>query len=221
MDVAATWAMIGGMGLYQGLNPPMGWLPALQSGLFSGKIRSLISRLVAASFGHLLAMMVVLVPLATLLSFRLVTPTLLRDILAIFLTVFGLYKLCRPIHPAFLARISPGKPIKWSFLMALTHCGSPFMMATSLLALITVSRAKVHIIFAPFGPLFVDVSIAMIVPVAMILPLLGTSCVVAFVLYQRRELKAVTRFWFNFDIGWAISMIIMGQMAWWMGKMAM
>lgn len=221
MDVAATWAMIGGMGVYQGCNPPMGWLPALESGFFSGRVDSLVCRVAATSLGHLLAMMVVLVPLAILLGLGLVNPQPLQRTFSMLLAGLGLYKLWRPHHPLFIARIPPGRPIKWSFLMAFTHCGSPLMMATSLITLIMFLPSNITASIAPDERVLIDVGMATVVPTAMILPLLVTSCLVALVLYRRRDLKAVTRLWFNFDIGWATSMIVMGLMGLWMSSMMM
>ena len=64
-----------------------------------------------------------------------------------------------------------------------------------------------------------NVGMAVIVSAAMIVPLLMTSCAIALTLYLRRDLRAVTKIWFNLDIGWAISMIAMGLEAFWMAPM--
>lgn len=219
MNAAAIWAMIFGMGLYQGLNPPMGWLPAVERGFVSGRIQPLIHRAAATSFGHFLAMLAVMLPVAALLALGFLSPDPLQRALALFMIGFGLYKLWRPRHPAFLARIPPDRPVKWSFLMAVTHCGSPMMMVSPLVTLYALMANNARLANVGAEPILANVGMAVVVSAAMIVPLLMTSGAIALALYLRRDLRAITKIWFNLDIGWAISMIAMGLMALWMSPM--
>ena len=53
---AAAWAAIVLLGAYHGLNPGMGWLLAVSTGLQARRARSVFLALPPIAFGHFLAM---------------------------------------------------------------------------------------------------------------------------------------------------------------------
>jgi len=55
--------------------------------------------------------------------------------------------------------------------------------------------------------------VALGVSAAMALPQLVISLAIALAVYSRLGLKALTRYWINFDLGWAVLFIVMGTMA--------
>ena len=63
---AELWLAIVVSGLYHGVNPGMGWPLAVSAGLMEGSSRALIAALGPLAIGHLLAMLVVILPFAFL-----------------------------------------------------------------------------------------------------------------------------------------------------------
>ena len=63
---AALWLAVVASGLYHGLNPGMGWPLAVSAGLMERSSRALVGALWPLTVGHLLAMLVVILPFALL-----------------------------------------------------------------------------------------------------------------------------------------------------------
>jgi hypothetical protein len=63
---AGLWLAIIASGLYHGLNPGMGWPLAVSAGLMEKSSRALVAALWPLTLGHLLAMLVVILPFALL-----------------------------------------------------------------------------------------------------------------------------------------------------------
>ena len=61
---ASLWFAVAASGVYHGVNPGMGWPLAVSAGLMERSGRALAAALVALSIGHLLAMLLVMVPFA-------------------------------------------------------------------------------------------------------------------------------------------------------------
>jgi len=66
---AWLWLAVVASGLYHGVNPGMGWPLAVSAGLMERSSRALVAALWPLTAGHLLAMLVVLLPFALLLVF--------------------------------------------------------------------------------------------------------------------------------------------------------
>ena len=229
MDPMLNWSMIVAMGLYQGVNPPMGWLLASGRCLQQRSGRPLLGTIAALAWGHYLAMVAVLVPAALLLLWStlhphsLVASFVLRldrafVVLAVVYAAFGAYKIIRPRHPIMLARIHPDRKIWWSFVMAFLHCGSPVMML-----------APFFVLAAPYttpmcginGTAYAMLALALIVPAVMVVPLASVALGIAWFVWRRLGLRALTRVWLNFDLGWAVSYLVMAWMAVGMGRVGM
>jgi hypothetical protein len=204
--------MVAGMGAYQGLNPSMGWLYAVARALELRSTKAALRGTAALAAGHYVAMLAVLLPAALVLALTAADPMAIQPWLGVALIGFGLFKLYRPSHPRFLVRIPPDRPTLWSFAMAVTHCGSPMMMLgplTSLLMLLELGGLA-----RPMGARLGWFSAAaFVVPAGMAATLLVTASIVAVLVYRRLGLRALTRYWVNLDLGWAIVFLAMGVMA--------
>ncbi len=217
MGGAALWGMIAAMGVYQGVNPPMGWLYAVGRGFERGSPASVLAGTGAFAAGHFLAMIVLGLPAALVLALGRADPGLTLPWLGIALIVFGLYKLAWPLHPRLAVRIPPSRPVSWSFAMACLHCGSPVMMLmplASLLMLFTMgggAGAGIGVRAGWFA------GAAMIVAAVMTASLFATASLIALLVYRRLGLRALTRVWVNLDPGWAVMFVLMGVMALGMG----
>ena len=67
--VAGLWLAVIASGLYHGVNPGMGWPLAVSAGMMERSPRGFVTALWALAAGHLLAMLVVILPFSLLISF--------------------------------------------------------------------------------------------------------------------------------------------------------
>lgn len=212
MSATALWLMVAGMGAYQGLNPSMGWLYAVSRALEEGSTEAALSGTAALAAGHYVAMVAVLLPTALLFALTPAHPMAVQPWLGVGLIGFGIFKFFYPSHPRFLVRIRPDRPVRWSFAMALTHCGSPMMMLAPLTSLLMLF--ELDGLARPMGERLGWFSVAAFaVPAGMAAVLLLTALIVAVVVYRRFGLRALTRYWVNLDLGWAFVFMAMGVMA--------
>ena len=101
--LAGLWLAVVASGLYHGLNPGMGWPLAVSAGLFERSSHALVAALCPLTVGHLLAMFVVILPFALLVS--LVEWQQQIQIGASLLVIgLGTFRLANPRHPRVLAR---------------------------------------------------------------------------------------------------------------------
>src|ERR1700754_557198 len=127
------WAAIVMSGLYHGINPGMGWPLAVAAGLMNKSARALLASFWPLSVGHLLAMLVMLLPFAMLLALA----QWERQIQAgasLLVIAYGALRLLYPRHPRVLARIGPTQLALWSFVVAIAH-GAGLMLVPIYLGL--------------------------------------------------------------------------------------
>jgi hypothetical protein len=207
---AALWLAVVASGLYHGLNPGMGWPLAVSAGLMERSSRALVMALWPLTAGHMLAMLVVLLPFAVLVT--LVEWQRQIQISASVLVIgFGIFRLVNRRHPKVLARIRPTQLGLWSFAVAIAH-GAGLMLVPIYLGLCRAAdidkghEAAGVLINANF-PMAAAVSV--VHSVAMIA--VGGS--LAWLVYRYLGLKFVARSWFNLDVTWAFSLILVGALA--------
>jgi hypothetical protein len=98
----------------------MGWPLAVSAGLMERSSRALVAALGPLSVGHLLAMLLVLLPFALLVT--LVEWQLQIQIGASLLVIgFGNFRIINRRQPRALARIRPTQLGLWSFAVAVAH----------------------------------------------------------------------------------------------------
>jgi hypothetical protein len=219
MNATTLWLLAVAMGVYQGVNPPTSWLRAVGRGLETGSHRAALAGTFALALGHCLAMAVLLLPMALVIALLTMGDFVRMDqlmragwIVSGTLILFGLYKILRPQHPRFIARIRPQQPVRWAFWMGVTHCGSPLMMVPMLINLLMLQSGFKICGTSALAPALDAMLLALAICLAMALPLFLTGSAVSVAIMRRLGWRAVTRYWVNLDLGWAASFVVMGVM---------
>jgi hypothetical protein len=204
------WLAVAASGIYHGINPGMGWPLAVAAGLMDRRARALIAALVPLSIGHLLAMLVMLLPFAMLLT--LVQWKAQVQLGAACLVIaFGVFRLLDRRHPRLLARIKPTQLALWSFVLAIAH-GAGLMLIPVYLGLCQTSGPDQ--VREPAAMLVnANLDLAVIVSVAHTMAMMAAGGCSACLVYRYLGLQFVSRSWFNLDVVWAISLIVVGTIA--------
>jgi len=207
---AWLWLAVVASGLYHGINPGMGWPLAVSAGLMERSSRALMAALWPLMAGHLLAMLLVLLPFAALVA--LVEWQHQIQIAASLLVIgFGVFRLVDRRHPRALARIRPTQLGLWSFAVAIAH-GAGLMLAPIYLGLCRVSDFdKSH---EAAGTLMnANLAMAVLVSVVHAAAMVAAGGCSAWLVYRYFGLKFVSRSWFNLDTPWAVSLILVGAIS--------
>ena len=211
LDTAtALWAAVVASGVYHGINPGMGWPLAVSAALMDRAQGSLFKAIAALAAGHLLAMAAILFPFTALLFFA----ERQREIqigAACLVISLGLYLLVNRRHPRLLARVPPSRLALWSFLAAVAH-GAGLMLVPIYLGICRSFEADAgHEAAATLlaGNARVAVAVALVHTLAMVL----SGGALAFGVYRWLGLRSISRSWFNLDLVWAISLILVGAIA--------
>ena len=160
--------------------------------------------------GHLLAMLLVLLPFALLVA--LVEWQRQIQIGASLLVIgFGIFRLADRRHPRALARIRPTQLGLWSFAVAIAH-GAGLMLVPIYLGL--CREADLDKGHEAAGSL-INASLGMAVLVATVhaTAMIAAGGCMAWLVYRYLGLKFVSRSWFNLDTSWAASLILVGAIA--------
>jgi hypothetical protein len=121
---AGLWLAVVASGLYHGVNPGMGWPLALSAGLMERSSRALVRALWPLTIGHLLAILLVVLPFALLVAL-LEWQQQIQIGASLLVIGFGLFRLVNRRHPRALARIRPAQLGLWSFAVAIAHGAEP------------------------------------------------------------------------------------------------
>lgn len=207
--MALWWAVVAS-GVYHGVNPGMGWPLAVSSALMERREASLFKAVLALAGGHLLAMMAILLPFSMLFLLA----EYQREIqigAALLVIALGVYLLINRRHPRFLARVPPSKLALWSFLAAMAHGAGLMLVPIYLGICATVETDAGHAAAETLmaGTLTIAVAVAIVHTAAMSL----SGGALALGVYRWLGLKFLSRSWFNLDVIWALSLILVGIMA--------
>ncbi len=206
----SLWAAVVASGVYHGINPGMGWPLAVSAALMDRRVGALATALAFITVGHLLAMLLALLPFA-LLSMLLAWHWHIRIGASVLVIGFGLTLLAWRRHPRVLARIPPGRLVLWSFAVATAH-GAGLMLVPIYLGLCRTAETG-HIWQAASRSSAADVSLAAVVSVTHALAMLAAGAAMAWLVYRHLGLRFVARSWFNLDMIWAISLICVGGLS--------
>ena len=208
MAPAGLWLAVVASGLYHGVNPGMGWPLAVSAGLMEKNARGLAATLWPLVVGHLLAMLVVVLPFSLLIA--LVYWQRQIQICASLLVIgFGTFLVVNRRHPRALARIRPTQLGLWSFAVAIAH-GAGLMLVPIYLGLCrAVGPDRGHEAAGVLISAGMAVQVSLVHSVAMIFA--GGSS--AWLVYRYLGLKFVSRSWFNLDAIWAISLLLVGALS--------
>jgi hypothetical protein len=188
----------------------MGWPLAVSAGLMERNSRALVAALWPLSVGHLLAMLLVLLPFALLVAL-VEWQRLIQSGASLLLIGFGIFRLFNRRHPRALARIRPTQLGLWSFAVAIAH-GAGLMLVPIYLGLCQASELdKGH---EAAGTLInANLGMAVLVSVAHSAAMIAAGGCSAWLVYHYLGLKFVSRSWFNLDVTWAVSLILVGGLA--------
>jgi hypothetical protein len=207
---AWLWLAVVASGLYHGANPGMGWPLAVSAGLMERSPRALASALWPLAAGHLLAVLLVILPFALLVS--LVDWQRQIQLGASLLVIgFGVFRLVGRSHPRALARIPPTQLGLWSFAVAIAH-GAALMLVPIYLGL--CREADLDRGHAAAGTLInANLGMAVLVAIVHATAMIAAGGCLAWLVYRYLGLKFVARSWFNLDTSWAVSLILVGAIA--------
>lgn len=204
---ASLWLAVVGSGIYHGINPGMGWPLAVSAGLMGNGRRDLLGALGPLAFGHFLAMAGILLPFAAM-TVLVAWQLEIRIGASLLVIVAGLYLLINRRHPRFLARIRPTQLSLWSFAVATAH-GAGLMLVPIYLGLCRAEDldAGHEAVAALIGG---NLWTAMTVSVAHTMAMVFSGGVMAFFVHEWLGPKFISSSWFNLDILWALSLIVVG-----------
>jgi hypothetical protein len=188
----------------------MGWPLVVSAGLMERSSRAFVAALWPLTIGHLLAMLVVILPFALLVA--LVEWQRSIQIGASLLVIgFGIFRLVNRRHPQILARIRPTQLGLWSFAVAIAH-GAGLMLVPIYLGLCRAADLdKGHA--AADALIHANLGMAVLVPVVHAVAMITAGGCVAWLVYRYLGLKFVSRSWFNLDATWAFSLILVGALS--------
>ena len=204
------WLAVVASGLYHGVNPGMGWPLAVSAGLMERSSRALVMALWPLTVGHLLAMFVVILPFALLVS--LVEWRQQIQIGASLLVIgFGIFRFANRRHPRMLARVRPTQLGLWSFAVAIAH-GAGLMLVPIYLGLCRAADLE-NGHAAASALVNANLGMALVVSVVHSVAMIAAGGVLAWLVYRFLGLKFVSRSWFNLDATWALSLVLVGALS--------
>jgi hypothetical protein len=188
----------------------MGWPLAVSAALIDREPGSLFKALLALAAGHLLAMAAILFPFTALLFLA----EWQREIqigAALLVIGLGVYLVFNRRHPRFLARVPPSRLALWSFLAAMAH-GAGLMLVPIYLGICrTIETDAGHA--AASDLMAGNAGVAVLVAVVHTLAMTLSGGMLAFGVYQWLGLRFLSRSWFNLDLVWALSLILVGTIS--------
>ena len=204
---AGLWLAVVASGLYHGVNPGMGWPLAVSAGLMGHGRRDVVAALAPLAAGHLVSMLVILLPFA-LMTALLDWQREIRIGASATVIAFGVFRLVNRRHPRALARIRPTQLALWSFAIATAH-GAGLMLLPIYLGLcstedLDAAHRASSILMAH------NSATAVLVSLTHTLSMVAAGGVIALLVYGWLGLKFLSRSWFNLDFVWAMSLILIG-----------
>ena len=207
---AVLWLAVAASGLYHGVNPGMGWPLAVSAGLMERSSRALVAALWPLTVGHLLAMLVVILPFSLLVAL-VQWQRQIQIGASLFVIGFGIFRFINRRHPRLLARIRPTQLGLWSFAVAIAH-GAGLMLVPIYLGL--CRAADLNGGHEAAGVLInANLGMAVLISVVHSVTMIAAGGILAWLVYRYLGLEFVSRSWFNLDATWAVSLILVGALA--------
>ena len=205
------WAVLALLGAYHGLNPAMGWLFALALGLQEKRRSAVIGALFPIALGHASAIALAILLLRFLQHF--LPMNILKWSVAAIIFTLGAYRIFRARHPQGCGMRASRKDLfVWSLLMASAH-GAGLMLIPVLLAqpMLGMAPAMAETAPAVSQPLNASVVVlAVLVHTVSMLVVAGILALLFFETYENLGLRLLRHTWFNFDLLWAIALLVAG-----------
>src|SRR3984893_1335128 len=174
----------------------MGWPLAVSAGLMERSTRALVAALWPLMAGHLLAILVVILPFSMLVAL-VEWQRQIQIGASILVIAFGVFRFVNRRHPRALARIRPAQLGLWSFTVAIAH-GAGLMLVPMYLGL--CRAADLDRGHEALGAL-INASVGMAVLVSLVhsVAMIAAGGCPAWLAYLYLGLKLVSRSWFNLD----------------------
>jgi hypothetical protein len=205
------WVAVALLGAYHGLNPAMGWLFALALGLQEKRRSAVIGALLPIALGHAAAIAVAILLLTFVQHF--LPMNLLKWAVASVLFTLGVYRLFRANHPRGAGMRVGGKDLfVWSFLMASAH-GAGVMLLPILITQPMPGMTHNMADGMPMVPSSLSASaigMAVLIHTVSMFFVAGILAVLFFETYERVGLQLLRRTWLNFDLVWAVALLVAG-----------
>jgi len=210
-SAAGLWLAVVASGLYHGLNPGMGWPLAVSAALFERRRAALWPALGALGLGHFVAMLAILLPFSAM-SVLIDWQRELRLGAGLIVIAMGLYLVATRRHPRFLSRIPPSRLALWSFLVALAH-GAALMLVPIYLGLCGTEDGDLG--HRAASVLMSNAILALIVAVLHTAAMLAGGGALAYAVHRWLGLQFLKRGWFDLELVWALSLILVGVIGIW------
>jgi hypothetical protein len=211
---AWPWLALLGLGAFHGINPGMGWLFAVALGLQEQRRSAVWNALPPIAVGH--ALSVGLIVMLVALMHASISYDALRWLAALALVSFGIYRLVRARHPRWVGmRVGFRDLTLWSFLMASAHGAGLMLVPVFLGSRHHAGIANAHTAHAhsSHGTQLDLLDNSWLAALAVIVHTLGHLLVagmVALIVYEKLGVRILQRAWFNFDLAWAVALIVSG-----------
>jgi hypothetical protein len=188
----------------------MGWPLAVAAGLMERDTRVLCKALGSLTVGHVLAMLLVILPFGLLVA--LVQWQRQIQIGTSLLVIgFGAARFINRRHPRALARMRPTHLGLWSFAVAIAH-GAGLMLVPIYLGL--CRAADLHESHGVAATLVkTNLGMAMLVSGVHSLAMIAGGSLLALLVFRYLGLRFVSRSWFNLDATWAVSLLLVGAVS--------
>jgi hypothetical protein len=172
--------------------------------------RALVGALGALAAGHLLAMVLMILPFSLLISL-VYWQRQIRIGASLLVMGFGAFRLIDRRHPRALARIKPTQLGLWSFAAAIAH-GAGLMLAPIYLGLCEANDLDRG--DAAAGALIsANIGMALLVSIVHSGAMIAVGGLCAWLVYRYLGLKFVSRSWFNLDATWAVTLVLVGAVS--------
>ena len=206
-SVTVLWWAVIFSGLYHGINPGMGWPLAVSAALMERNRKALPRALAMLAAGHFVAIIAILLPFSLMICL-VQWETQIRIGAGVLVIAMGIYLLINRRHPKFLARVHPARLVLWSFLAAMAH-GAGLMLVPIFLGICAIGADEIGHLAAQT---LMGNNIVMALSVAAVHTLSMTAAggMIAVIIYFWLGLKFLSRTWFNLDLVWAISLVLVG-----------
>ena len=206
-SVAALWGAVIFSGLYHGVNPGMGWPLAVSAALMERNRNAMPKALAMLALGHFLAMIGILLPF-TVMIVLVDWQTEIRIGAGLLVIAMGIYLLINRRHPKFLARLHPARLALWSFLAAMAH-GAGLMLVPIYLGICAIGANETGHLAAQ-RLMSDNIVTAFLVAAVHTMSMTLAGGLIAIAIYFWLGLKFLSRTWFNLDLVWALSLVLVG-----------
>ena len=159
------------------------------------------------ALGHFLAMIGILLPF-TLMIALIEWEVEIRIAAGLLVIAMGIYLLINRRHPKFLARVHPARLALWSFLAAMAH-GAGLMLVPIYLGICAIGANETGHLAAQ-NLMGDNIVTAFSVAAVHTFSMTVVGGLIAVVIYFWLGLKFLSRAWFNLDVVWALSLVLVG-----------